>query len=125
MKRILSIALFIAAFVINSQAQEKQPSEKGKHKGNKEWNKKAKEELGLTADQENQMKAINMDFRKQSKAIKEDASLSKEQKKEKLKSIHARRSEKVKAILTPEQQQKVAQHRKNNRKQHKRETSTK
>ena len=124
MKKILGIALFVAACAFTTQAQEKTQPSKEKHKAKKEWKKSGRQELNLTADQKKEMKSINMEFRNQAKAIRDDKALNEDQKKQQVKSLHAKRQEKVKAILTPEQKQKLAQHKKP-RKKHNRETSIK
>jgi Spy/CpxP family protein refolding chaperone len=126
MKKILGIALFVVACAFTSQAQQKttEPS-KEKHKAKKEWKKSGRQDLNLTADQQKEMKSINMEFRSQVKAVRDDKSLNEDQKKQQVKSLHAKRQEKIKAILTPEQQQKLAQHKRPRKKQHNRETSIK
>ena len=81
--------------------------------------------MNLTDQQAQEMKSMNMEFKMQSKAIKDDKSLTQEQKKEQLKSLQAERHQKVKAILTPEQKQKMAEHKRPRKKQHNRETTIK
>ena len=51
--------------------------------------------------------------------------LTEDQKKEQLKVLHVKNRQQMKAILTPEQQQKVAEQRKNLRKQHQPEVKRK
>ena len=125
MKKIFGIVLFIAACAFTSQAQEKSKPAKQKAKANKEWKKSGKEELNLTTEQREQMKSINMEFKDQAKAVRDDKTLTKDQKKQQVKSLHDKRQEAVKAILTPEQKQKMAQHKRPRKKQHNRETTIK
>jgi periplasmic protein CpxP/Spy len=66
-------------------------------------------ELGLTADQQTQMKALNQDAKSQMQAIKNDSTLSREQKKEKIKAFRQEQMAKREAILTPDQKQKWEQ----------------
>jgi Spy/CpxP family protein refolding chaperone len=73
----------------------------------KERKEKMQKELGLTADQKKQMKALQQDQRKQMKAVKDDSSLSQEQKAAKFKEIHKGGMEKRDALLTPEQREKL------------------
>jgi Spy/CpxP family protein refolding chaperone len=73
----------------------------------KERHEKMANELGLTADQKTQMKAIQQDQRKQMKAVKDDSSLSQDQKAAKFKEIHKAGMEKRDALLTPEQRDKM------------------
>src|SRR5262249_44886741 len=69
--------------------------------------KKLGKELGLTADQKKQMKALREDQRKQIQAVRNDSSLSQDQKAAKLKDIHQSGMEKRDAILTAEQREKL------------------
>ena len=123
MKKILGITLFVAAFAFGSQAQETVKKDKAEAKGKKEWKHKKQADLNLSDTQKEQMKSINSEFKAQAKAIKENTTLSEEAKKQQFKALNQKKREKVKAILTPEQQQKIAQQRKSRKKQHNRETS--
>ena len=80
---------------------------KAHRKERKERKEKMQKELGLTADQKKQMKALQQDQRKQMKAVKDDSSLSQEQKAAKFKEIHKAGMEKRDALLTPEQREKL------------------
>ena|SRR5687767_2171264 len=124
MRKIFSIALFVAVCAFTSQAQEKTQPSHEKHKAKKESKKSVRQELDLTADQRKEMKSINMEFKNEVKAVRDDKSLNEDQKKQQIKSLHAKRQQTVKAILTTEQQQKLVQHKKP-RKKHKRGTSIK
>jgi Spy/CpxP family protein refolding chaperone len=125
MKKIFGIVLFVAACAFTSQAQDKTEQRREKSKAKKEWKKSGREELNLNAEQRKEMKSINMEFKNQAKVIRDDKSLTQEQQKQQVKSLHAKRQEKVKAILTPEQKQKMAQHKRPRKKQHNRETTIK
>ena len=143
MKRIFSIAVMVAAFAFGSQAQDKTQEDHRKHKavkagksvkadkankaqkGEKAFKKNTKDDLNLSASQQEQMKNVNLEFRNQSKAIKENKSLSREERNQQLKALHTKRREAVKAILTPEQQQKIVKYKKSRKKQHNREGSIK
>jgi Spy/CpxP family protein refolding chaperone len=79
------------------------------------------QQLDLTTDQKNQMKALHETTLQQRNAIQNDANLTADQKKEKMKELHKTRMEKVNAILTPDQQAKMKalrQQRMQNRKIH-------
>jgi Spy/CpxP family protein refolding chaperone len=76
-------------------------------KEHKERKEKMAKELGLTADQKKQMKALQQDQRKQMEAIRNDSSLSQEQKQAKFKEVHKSGMEKRDALLTPEQRDKM------------------
>ena len=69
-------------------------------------------ELNLTPDQQSQVKPVMEDTRSQMKAVREDASLTPDQKKAKAKEIREATNAKIKALLTPEQQQKMDQMKK-------------
>jgi len=73
----------------------------------KERKEKMQKELGLTADQKKQMKALQQDQRKQMKAVKDDSSLTQDQKAAKFKEIHKAGMEKRDSLLTPEQREKL------------------
>jgi DNA-binding CsgD family transcriptional regulator len=71
-------------------------------------------ELGLTTEQDQQLKAINQKYAKEGKTIKEDAALTPEQKKAKGKELNDKRLVEIKAILSAEQYEKfVAMEQKN------------
>ena len=65
-------------------------------------------ELNLTDDQKNQIKPILQGEVTELKGIKADASLSDDQKKAKATEIHSSSKSQISAILTPEQQKKLA-----------------
>ena len=126
MKKFLVMACIAAGFTFTAQAQDSNaPKEhrKGDHK--KEWKQGGKEKLNLTEDQQEKMKALHQSFSTQVKAIKDNQSLSEDQKKEQMKALSVKRREEMKAILTPEQQQKMLEQRKNMRKHQKREVKRK
>lgn len=74
---------------------------------------KLKTELTLTDDQARKIQAIMEEQQKAGKAIRDDASLSKEQKMEKMKAHRAETDAKINTELTPEQQAKWAEMKKN------------
>ncbi len=65
------------------------------------------QQLDLTTDQKNQMKALHETTLQQRNAIQNDANLTTDQKKEKMKELHKDQMGKVNAILTPDQQAKM------------------
>ncbi len=65
-------------------------------------------QLGLSKDQKAQLKPIRQSARQQIKAIKADTTLSKKERKTRLKAIRADSKAKMNAILTSDQQQKLA-----------------
>ncbi|RYY59197.1 MAG: hypothetical protein EOO12_16460 [Chitinophagaceae bacterium] len=73
---------------------------------------KMQQELNLTADQQQRMKAIRDQYRPQLEAIRQDQSLTQEQKKARSKELFKAQSEQMKAVLTPAQQEKMKSMRK-------------
>lgn len=65
-------------------------------------------QLGLSKDQKSQLKPVRQSAKEQIKAVKADTTLSKTERKARLKAIRADRKSKMNAILTPDQQQKLA-----------------
>ncbi len=68
-------------------------------------------ELGLTAEQQTQMKALMVEEKAAADAVRDDASLTPEQKKEKLKGIRKDFQTKRQALMTPEQRKKAEEMR--------------
>lgn len=68
-------------------------------------------ELNLTDDQKTQIKPILQNEFQQLKSVKDDASLSEDQKKSKAQEIHASAKSQISAVLTPDQQKKLAKMR--------------
>ncbi len=69
--------------------------------------KRFAEYLGLTADQEAQIKAIHQDAYNQIKAVKADTTLTPDQRMAQMKQIRATMHDKIMAVLTPEQRDKL------------------
>lgn len=81
--------------------------------------KMMKDQLGLSADQKTQMKALQQEMKQQRDAIINDANLTADQKKEKMKALHQSQMQKMNSILTPEQQAKMKAFRDQRRQNHK------
>lgn len=73
---------------------------------------KMKKELGLTDDQVAALKKGHEDMAQKFKAVHDDKSLTDEQKKAQLKEYKKQQHDSLKSILTPEQLQKLEQHKK-------------
>jgi len=67
------------------------------------------EKLNLTEDQKTKLKPILQDQAQQLKALNDDSSLTAEQKTAKKKAIHETTHDQINAVLTPEQQEKFKQ----------------
>ena len=126
MKKLIVMACMAAGLSISAQAQDSSAAKiQHKNRHSKEWKHDGKPKLNLTADQQEKMKAMRTEFKTQAKAIKDNSALNEDQKKEQLKALHVKNRQQMKDILTPDQQQKVAEQRKNLRKQHKTEVKRK
>ena len=76
------------------------------------------EKLNLTDDQKAKLKPILQENMQQMKTVREDSSLSQEQKHAKLKSIHDSMHGQIDAVLTPGQQAKFKQMRREQTEKH-------
>lgn len=106
-KRILT-GLLVSALAVGANAQ----AEKNERHPHKNHVQKMKEELGLSTEQEAQMKVIKDKYHPQIKAIKEKNSLTEEQKRAQIKPLKDSKDAEVKAVLTPEQYTKLTEMRK-------------
>lgn len=82
---------------------------------NQERGPKFLEALNLTPDQQAAIKSIHENFRQQAQAIKNDSSLTPDQKRAKFKELRKSTHEQMMAKLTPDQQQKLKEMRKEHR----------
>ena len=82
---------------------------------NQERGQKFAQALNLTPDQQAAIKSIHENFRQQAQAIKNDSSLTPDQKKAKFKELRKSTHEQMMAKLTPDQQQKLKEMRKEHR----------
>lgn len=112
---LVFVALLAAAFVVpNLSAQDATTTDRparGPRGGAFEG--KAAEALGLTAEQQTQLKGIGAEQRAAAEKIRGDAALTEEQKRAQLQSLRQGFEDRRKAVLTPEQQAKAAEFRKN------------
>lgn len=77
------------------------------------------EKLNLTEDQKAKLKPVFEDQAQQLKAVHEDAALTPEQKAAKKKAIHEKMHDQINAVLTPEQQEKFKEMKKEGMEKHK------
>ena len=89
-----------------AQTQEKERGERGE---------KFAKELNLTPDQQAELKSIRENMKQQAQAIKNDSSLTADQKKAKFKELRESSHEQMMAKLTPDQQAKFKEMRKEHR----------
>jgi Spy/CpxP family protein refolding chaperone len=83
--------------------------------GSGQRGRKFAEALNLTPQQQTDLKSIRDNERQQAQAIKNDSSLTPDQKKAKFKELRKSSHEQMMAKLTPEQQQKFKEMRKEHR----------
>ena len=89
-----------------AQTQEKERGERGE---------RFAQELNLTPDQKEALKSIRENEKQQAQAIRSDSSLTPDQKKAKFKELRKSSHEQMMAKLTPDQQQKFKEMRKEHR----------
>jgi Spy/CpxP family protein refolding chaperone len=77
------------------------------------------EKLNLTEDQKAKLKPIFQDQAQQMKAVRDDPSLTPEQKAAKKKAIHETTHDQINAVLTPEQQEKFKEMKREGTEKHK------
>ena len=77
------------------------------------------EKLNLTEDQKTKLKPIFQDQAQQLKAVSDDPSLTPEQKAAKKKAIHETTHDQINAVLTPEQQEKFKEMKREGMEKHK------
>lgn len=105
MKKIIVLALAVIGVQLAASAQEKRDTIRSHHKSVARV--KMKEELNLSKEQSEKMKAINADTRTKMQALRDDKSISDADRKAKAGAIMKERKEKTDAILTPEQREKM------------------
>jgi Spy/CpxP family protein refolding chaperone len=93
----------------SAAAPQTQKSERG------ERGEKLAQELNLTPEQKADLKSIRENERQQAKAINNDSSLTADQKKAKFKDLRKSSHEQMMAKLTPDQQKKFKEMRKEHR----------
>ena len=90
----------------SSNTQSSSGRVRGAHRGGGKRMKHVAKELNLTEDQKAKMKSSMQAQHQQMKAIQGDTSLSADQKKAKVKELHEQSRADFQAMLTPDQQQK-------------------
>lgn len=112
---LFAAALAAAALVPSLNAQDNPPADKGPRGPRpprmEMMGERVAKQLGLSEDQQKQIKAINESYRPQLDALRDDASLTNEQRREKFQALQKERVAKVDAVLTPEQRTKAQEMR--------------
>ncbi|HVK49739.1 MAG TPA: hypothetical protein VM488_17875, partial [Pseudobacter sp.] len=120
---VLAVAVIGIQFAVSAQVQEKRDTIRSHYKG--DVRTKMKDELNLSKEQSEKMKAINADSKARMQALRDDKTISDADRKVKAAEIMKERKEKTDAILNPEQREKMKQwgekmkeHRKGEGKKH-------
>lgn len=109
MKRLLVLAVAVIGiqFAVSAQVQEKRDTIRSHYKG--DVRTKMKDELNLSKEQSEKMKAIHADSKARMQALRDDKTISDADRKTKAAEIMKERKEKTDAILNPEQREKMKQ----------------
>lgn len=107
MKKTILIAAIVTLFSVSATYAQDSASA-GNGRGKMENRREALyNDLNLTQDQKDKMKALDDDSFKQMKAVRDDNTLSDDQKKDKMKEIRKTQKEGRDKILTKEQSEKL------------------
>lgn len=113
MKKILKLSLIAAAFAmvvpfVRAQEDDAAPKSSEKSEAKKPNDRERFTELlGLTKEQQSQVKELLSERKKAADEIKKDESMEKAEKAEKKLALYKEYRAKIRAILTPEQQAKL------------------
>lgn len=116
MKKLILVAIAGFFLAANTNAQVKRNAPHSQHMQSDSSRHFERGEmmtqLNLNADQKSQMKALHQDMKQQRDGIMNDQTLTADQKKQKMKDLRKTQSEKMNTILTPDQQAKMKELRK-------------
>ena len=114
-KTIFLAAMFAALSTTATYAQDAPPQKENKEaraggdrRGPGRDMMEMYKDLNLTKDQEAKIKAINDEQREKFQGLRNDNSMNDDSKKEKMREMQKDRQEKINAVLTKEQQEKLA-----------------
>ncbi|MDI3322154.1 hypothetical protein [Pinibacter soli] len=102
MKKLFAIVALSIGFAVAASAQDSTAHKKDK----------VKSELNLTKEQQAQIKSMHAEYKQKFAALKADSSLTAEQRKQQYKALHQEQQNKMNTILTPEQQSKLKEMKK-------------
>ncbi|MEP7258640.1 MAG: hypothetical protein ABI687_09630 [Flavitalea sp.] len=111
MKKIIAGFAIMMAMTIGAQAQDSLKT-KEHHGGGGGHHKEMYKDLDLTAEQKQDAKKLNADFKVKMDAVKNDASLSEDARKDKKKAVFQERQEAFKNLLTADQKVKFDEQQK-------------
>jgi Spy/CpxP family protein refolding chaperone len=116
MKKLLILSLAACMFTLTTIAQIERPTEvkqtTERHKGNHEKGKMMKE-LNFSKEQQAQLKTIQKEMKAKREALKAQDNITVKEMKERKPALKAEQQNKMAAILTPEQQAKMEEIKKN------------
>ena len=104
MKKILTGALAIVLFAAAAQAQSKQDTSFGHHRGGHEMVMK---QLNLTSEQQAELKKIHESERQDMQALKNNSSLTADQLKAQRQDLHKKYHEQMQSVFTPAQKEQL------------------
>ena len=105
-----------AGFAQDTAKPDQQSANRAEHR--KQMHDKLVKELGLTQDQQTKLKALRENTHSQLQALRNNDQLSHEQKREQARQIKEQTHTQMQAILTPEQQKKFAEIKKEHQGKH-------
>ncbi|HEU5070103.1 MAG TPA: hypothetical protein VFV96_06800 [Verrucomicrobiae bacterium] len=116
-KQLMAVAALAALMAVNASAQDNANKAERRPRAGaiRPGGGRIAEELGLSAEQKTKFEAVMKDAAEKRKALRDDTSLTQEQRREKGKAIAEDTQKKVKEILTPDQQKKLEDLRKERR----------
>lgn len=103
----LAVTLMGAAFAQAATGTAQDNTRTAREERGEQHKERASKELGLTEDQQSQLKAIHKETRTKAEAIRKDQSLSQDQKREQMKALHQSAKTQRDSVLNAEQKQKV------------------
>jgi Spy/CpxP family protein refolding chaperone len=118
---VIAAGLAVAALPAARAADETQPTpppagggQRGERRERRQemMGKEMAEKLGLSQDQQDKIKVVREKTQADVKAVRDDTSLTEDQKREKIRELRMNSMKDVHAVLTPDQQAKMEQMRK-------------
>jgi Spy/CpxP family protein refolding chaperone len=108
-------ALMIVPAGFAQTATEGQTTTQSRQAHKHQWHEQLAKKLGLTQPQKDKLKAMRQSTRSQVLAIRNNDQLSQEEKHAQLQQLRQQKRTQMESILTPAQQQKLAEIRKNHK----------
>ena len=107
-----------AGFAQATEAQTGQTAKAGREARMQQRHERLAQELGLSQDQKDKLKALHESTRTQIQALRNNDQLSRQEKRDQMRQLKEQKRTQMNAILTPEQQKKFAQIREQHKGKH-------